>query len=294
MYNETEHPSAVRAKNRAAILKSLHINGEVSRKKLAAMLQLTPAAMTKIVAELLREGLVKECGAVGATGAGRREIKLSLVGDARCALGISLGLGSAILSAVRLDGSVLFSKTVPLPVRAEAEPTVSALAENLLSLMYENGIEMDRVIGAGVTVRGMIGTDGRTVKSSFDSLDSDDYPICDRLEAKLGCPVLLANNVRALALAQIFCSREAKSGSSFFVHCGTGIGAALIVDDKVLRGKHDQCAEIGHIPVVRRGGKPCHCGKTGCLETVASPAAIRESAQTILSPLSTPMLWKLT
>ena len=53
-----------------------------------------------------------------------------------------------------------------------------------------------------------------------------------------------------------------------------------------------QCAEIGHIPVVRRGGKPCHCGKSGCLETIASPGSIREDAISILSEEKTPLLWR--
>ena len=55
----------------------------------------------------------------------------------------------------------------------------------------------------------------------------------------------------------------------------------------------EQCAEIGHIPVIPRGGKPCSCGKSGCLETIASPAAIVEDALAILSEEETPVLWKL-
>ena len=284
----------LRSKNRASVLLTLHRCGEVSRKQLSNLLHLTPAAITKITSELLSEGLVKECGAVQSDGAGRREIRLAIQSDSRVALGISLGLGSAILSAVGLDGDVLCSEVVPLPVRASAEPTVEQLADCLLALIDTNSIPRERIVGVGVAVRGMIGSDGRTVKSSFDTLDTEDFPICDRLEARLNLPVLLSNNVRALALSQLFCSREPQSGSMFFVHCGTGVGAALTLNGAVQTGSRGQCAEIGHIPVVRRGGKPCHCGKCGCLETVSSPTAIREAAQATLSPIGTPQLWKLT
>ena len=54
-----------------------------------------------------------------------------------------------------------------------------------------------------------------------------------------------------------------------------------------------QCAEIGHIPVVRRGGKPCHCGKSGCLETIASPGSIREDALALLSEEKSPLLARM-
>ena len=55
----------------------------------------------------------------------------------------------------------------------------------------------------------------------------------------------------------------------------------------------EQCAEIGHIPVIKRGGKPCSCGKSGCLETIASPTAILDGARAMLSPEKTPVLWNI-
>ena len=104
---------------------------------------------------------------------------------------------------------------------------------------------------------------------------------------------MLANNVRALFSAQTFFSRDEAGGSQFFLRCEYGIGASLSIDGKIWHGVTEQCAEIGHIPVVRRGGKPCSCGKSGCLETIASPTAIREDALAILSPDRTPVLWNL-
>ena len=102
----------------------------------------------------------------------------------------------------------------------------------------------------------------------------------------------MENNVRSLLAAQMFLSRDENEGSQFFLRCGYGIGAALSIDGRIWHGVTAQCAEIGHIPVIRRGGKPCHCGKSGCLETIASPGAIQEEARAILSPEQTPLLWQ--
>jgi predicted NBD/HSP70 family sugar kinase len=294
MRAEGDNMTGLKRQNRAAVLLRLHKNGGLSRKRLAGMLGLTPAAMTKIAAELIEEGLVCEDGALASSGAGRREIALRLEPKAKIALGVSVGLGKAILSAIRLDGEVLATEAVRLPFRAPAEQTVSMLADRLLSLIAENGLNQDRILGLGVAVRGTIGADGRSLKNSFDALDAFDYPIADRLEARTGFPVILSNNVRALFSAQLFLSRDEGTESQFFLRCGSGIGAALSVRDEILEGDRRQCAEIGHIPVIKRGGKPCHCGKSGCLETIASPAAIKEDAQAILSPEKTPLLWKLT
>ena len=293
MRTEGDNMIGLKRQNRAAVLFSLHRHGGLSRKRLASMLRLTPAAMTKIVAELIGEGLVCEDGPLVSNGAGRREITLRIDPHARCALGISVGLGRAILSAVQTDGKALFSEIVPIPVKAPAERTVQMLSERLLARVEMHRIDRKTILGLGIAVRGVIGEDGRTVKTSFDALDTENFPICDRFESYTGFSTVLSNNVRALLQAQAFLSRDERQGSIFFLRCGSGIGAAFSVGDEILEGDKRQCAEIGHIPVIRRGGKPCHCGKSGCLETIASPAAIREEAQAILSETKTPLLWQL-
>ena len=294
MHTEGDNMIGLKRQNRAAVLLSLHRYGGLSRKRLAALLGLTPAAMTKIAAELIEEGLIFEDGSVPSDGAGRREIMLRLETKSVCALGVSIGLGKASVSAVRADGEVLFCETVPLPMKAPAEQTVELLCDRMTEQVQRCKVATGTILGIGIAVRGVIGADGRTVKTSFDALDTEDFPICERFEAHTGYPTVLSNNVRALLSAEAYLSRDEHLESIFFLRCGSGIGAAFAVGDEILEGARRQCAEIGHIPVIRRGGKPCHCGKSGCLETIASPAAIRSDAQAIFSETETPLLWKLT
>jgi glucokinase len=131
------------------------------------------------------------------------------------------------------------------------------------------------------------------VRNSFGALAETEYPLCALFEELTGFCCIMENNVRSLLAAQMFLSRDETTGSQFFLRCGYGIGAALSIDGKIWHGVTAQCAEIGHIPVIRRGGKPCHCGKSGCLETIASPAAMAEEAARLLSPDRTPILWQL-
>ena len=290
---EGDNMMAVKRNNRSAALRILHEKGEMSRKKLAEYMQLTPAAITKIVAEMLGEGLLREGDAVTSGSVGRREIPVALNVRCVCALGMLINTRQAILSAVWLDGSVIFSEEIPLPPRASADETVEMLTRRLLALAAEAGLERGSILGVGLAVRGVTSPDGRTVADSFGALREANYPICERVEELSGLRTVLANNVRALFSAQPFFSRDEAGGSQFFLRCEYGIGASLSIDGKIWHGVTEQCAEIGHIPVVRRGGKPCSCGKSGCLETIASPTAIREDALALLSPDKTPVLWNL-
>ena len=283
----------VKRNNRSAALHILHEEGSLSRKRLAESLKLTPAAITKIVGEMLSDGLLREGSTVPSGSAGRREILLELNARSGVALGVLLNLRQAIVSAVWLDGTVLFSEEFALEPKAPAEPTVAMLAGRLLALMEEHRVERKDVIGLGVAVRGICSSDGRTVCDSFGALAEANFPLCQRFEELTGFPAVMANNVRALFAAQMFLARDRAEGAQFFLRCEYGIGASLSIDGQIWRGVTEQCAEIGHIPVVARGGKPCSCGKSGCLETIASPSAILEDALSILSEEKTPVLWKI-
>ncbi len=290
---EGDNMMGVKRTNRSAALRVLHESGSMSRKRLSESIKLTPAAITKIVGEMIAEGLLTEGRLLPGSGVGRREVMVELNCHAHTALGIFINLRQAILSAVWLDGTVLFSEKIAISEQAPADETVSALCRRLMELVAEHDLKREEILGVGVAMRGLTSSDARLVRNSFGALDSFDYPICDRVEAQTGLPCIMSNNVRALFAAQMFLSKDRSSGSQFFLRCEVGIGASFAIGEKIWLGSSGQCAEIGHIPVVKRGGKPCSCGKSGCLETIASPSAILRDARELLSEGNTPILWRL-
>ena len=293
MQLEGDNLMRVKRANRGAILKLLHEQGAMSRKKLAETLRLTPAAISKITGELISDGLVREGESVPAEGGvGRREVLIELGTHAFCALGVLINVGQAVLSAVWLDGSVIFSEEVSLPRPAPADETVTKLWARLRQLVTDAGIPDEKLLGIGVAVRGLTDPEKNIARNTLGALDAADYPLAEAFSKVSGLPAVMDNNVRALFAAQMFEARDKTSRSQFFIRCEYGIGAALSIGSEIWPGSTGTCSEIGHIPVIRRGGKPCSCGKSGCLETIASPAAILEDARAILSPEQTPVLWK--
>lgn len=292
MLREGDNMMGVKRVNRSAALRILHERGGISRKQLSETIHLTPAAITKIVGEFIEEGIVRDGRLLPGGGAGRREVMVELDERSRCALGLLINLRQAIVSAVWLDGTVIFSEEIELIPSAPAEDTVKMLCERLCVLADEHIPEKERILGVGIAIRGITSFDARIIHNSFGALSCADYPLAQRVEEYTGYKAVMSNNVRALFAAQMFLSKEREAHSQFFLRCEYGIGASLSINDRIWLGGTNQCSEIGHIPVIRRGGKPCSCGKSGCLETIASPAAIREDAISILSPDKTPVLWK--
>ena len=101
MAPEGDNMMGVKRNNRSAALRVLHQKGSMSRKRLAEQLRLTPAAITKIVGEMLGEGLLAEGETVSSGSAGRREIMLDINSRSAAALGVLINLRQAIVSTAR-------------------------------------------------------------------------------------------------------------------------------------------------------------------------------------------------
>jgi predicted NBD/HSP70 family sugar kinase len=102
-------------------------------------------------------------------------------------------------------------------------------------------------------------------------------PLQQDLEARLGIPVLLANDANCFALAEtqwgVVKQAYPKARIVFGIIMGTGVGGAIIIDEKVWAGRHGIAGEWGHNFLHESGG-PCYCGKIGCVETVLSGPAL--------------------
>ena len=290
MVQTGDNMMALKRGNRTAVLMALHSMGAMSRKRLAAYVHLTPAAITKIVSELIGEGLVHEGASLPAPNAGRREGQIQLVPEARCGLGILIDRRAAILSGARIDGTLVFSERVEIAEDAPAEETVRLLCRRLMELAAN--LPRERLLGVGIAVRGVTDAAGRRSQNSMGALSAGEQPLADWVERETGLHAYLMNNVRALLAAQMFFTRDTTVRGQYFLRCEYGIGAAMSANSELWLGGSNRCSEIGHIPVVH-GGKLCSCGKRGCLETVASPMALCADARALLSPTETPVLWKL-
>ncbi|MFG2402110.1 ROK family protein [Streptomyces lydicus] len=126
---------------------------------------------------------------------------------------------------------------------------------------------------AGVAVPGIV--DERTGTAVYAAnLGWRDVPMRALLSERLGgVPVALGHDVRTGGLAEGRIGAGRGADRFLFVPLGTGIAGAIGIGGRIEAGAHGSAGEIGHI-VVRPGGHSCGCGQRGCLETVASAAAV--------------------
>lgn len=257
---------AVKTENRSLVLYLLNKEGRLSRKEIAARLSLTPAAVTKICADLIDSGLIAEAGeAQEQARSGRREILLELMLEDKLAFGVYAETDSITLSVSTLSGKLVTVKHIAF---YEDVDDVIRLSKQFLT---ECRIDRSRIVGAGVCIIG--------------SQDEQDFGIWkgenlrQKFETGLGMAVVIENNVKAFAESELLYGDSKKADSVLFMKWGPGIGSAIVAGGKVFSGGDSSVTEIGHY-IINPGGKRCRCGRYGCLETEASEAAILSEANT--------------
>jgi glucokinase len=137
------------------------------------------------------------------------------------------------------------------------------------------------VIGVGLGLAGFVGNDG-LVRSSANAPGLVGIDVAGVLHRRLGLPVVVDNDANCAAAAAL-ARRAPPVRHLVAVTLGTGIGAGLVVDGKVVRGARGFAGEPGHM-VVDPDGPLCPCGRRGCWERYASGAGLSRITVEMLGP----------
>lgn len=273
--------SLIKSHNIRAVLLSLLHQESISRVQLANNTSLSNTTISNLIAELLADGIVVEEGAEEPNGrrkVGRPRTLLRLVPDARYAIGVHIGIGLYRVAITNLFGEPISNKITPFYLSTPAARVIDNIAETIDSSIQAAGINRDRVLGVGVGASGLV--EHRSGLNIWaPNLRWRNVPIQTQLAEILHFPVVVDNNVRAMALGEAFFGSGRGVNSLAFVYGRIGVGAGFVFGGQIFRGSHAGAGEIGHSILLVDNGSPCRCGNSGCLETLVSEPVILESAR---------------
>ncbi|MDB4898101.1 MAG: transcriptional repressor [Firmicutes bacterium] len=269
-------PELIRAINKQRVLRLIRGAGPLSRADAAEATGLTRPTISAVVAELLDEGWVVEVG-TGESSGGRPPILLRFNPRARLVVGAELSAGHVRAVLADLSGVVRHrvkhrvESTDPLAELARVE---QAIRELLAAVPGESG--PGAVAGIGLGITGMVSATAGLWRYS-PHFAVHDLPAADLLTERLGVPVLIENDARAMAWGERSFGAARGVDNLAYIRVGVGIGAGLIIRGQLYGGAHEGAGEIGHT-IVDDDGPLCACGSYGCLEAVASAPAIARRA----------------
>ena len=264
----------MRRRNLARVMHTVSAEGPLSRAAVASHIGLTRAAVSTLVDELVRSGLLEELGPERPGRVGRPGSALAVSGHGPAGIGAEVGVDHLAVCAVDLRGEVR-SRAVRYGANRgrSPEPVVTELNQLIRRVVAEAEDEGLWPAGIAVAVPGLVARDARTVVRA-PNLDWHDTDLGDLLPA--GLPLLVDNEANFGALAELWLG-DGTPHDFLHVSAEIGIGAAVVVNGALLRGTRGFAGELGHVPV-RPDGPACPCGGRGCLEQYAGEEAVLRAA----------------
>lgn len=270
------HIDHIKQINAGRVYKLIDELGPISRIDLSKTSSLAPASITKITRELIEAHLIHETAGQEATSRGRPAVGLQTNNEGWQFLSMRLGRGYMTIALHELGGSVLIDTKIDIH-EVEQEDVLARLIHEIKEFFQTYSDQLARVTGIAVTLPGMVDSK-QGIVIQMPHYNVKNLPLGPEIYKATGLPVFIANDTRAWALAEKLFGNSQVNSSSVLISIHHGVGAGIILEDRVLQGRHGNIGELGHIQI-DPNGKLCHCGNRGCLDTVASSQAIREQVE---------------
>ena len=203
-------------------------------------------------------------------------------------IGVDIGGMSIKVGLVNDKGEIIQKNVV------KTADTFDGVMDNLVgqinSVLVQEKIDLSQIEGIGIGCPGLVASKEGVIKSS-SNLNWDNAPIVERLKSSFNTKIRVSNDANVAALAEAVYGKVRGVDNAIMITLGTGVGGGIIIDGKLFEGGSSLGAEIGHYTIVHNG-RPCGCGRKGCIEQYASASAIIRDTKTAMQNDKSSKMWK--
>ena len=258
------------------IAKNLYFEGAKTNTKICHEFNISSPTSIRLLNQLIDEGWIKKDGRGKSIG-GRKPDLYKLRENFFYVLAIQLER-YRIKMAIYDNHNNNIREFENIPFQIDNETKIDDyLFKKGTELIQDSDINLEKLLGVGISMPGLVNSqEGKNF--TYFLKEEETESLEEVLTKKFQRPVFILNDAKAACLAEA-CFGLAKDRKNVLViSMDWGIGLGIIVDGKVYQGSSGFAGEFGHIPLVEDGFL-CHCGKRGCLETVASGMALARLAK---------------
>jgi N-acetylglucosamine repressor len=264
------------------VLRAISQHGPCTRSEVSQFIGVTFPTVAKAVASLLDAQLLEEFDD-SPSGPGRPAKRLRLASESSQVIGVSIDEETSSIVAAGFDGGMILETREEFATPRDYDELLAELKSRIGALVERDGVAIQ---GVGLSVPGLVDYRRQRVRFSANIPMLNERPLPDQIRKLTGVECLMVHDSHALCLAERLYG-EAKSLSTFAIlDLCKGIGMGVMINGEFLIGKSGYAGELGHNQFVPDGPE-CHCGRRGCLETVASEwALIQQASQRLGRALS--------
>ncbi|MEW1842485.1 ROK family transcriptional regulator [Nonomuraea angiospora] len=263
----------VRATNLAVVLRFVREHAPCSRADIAASTGLNKATVSSLVADLIDRRLVRETG-LTENRVGRPATMLVLDGSPYAAIGVEINVDYVSAVATDLAGERLLTWRRSFGGGESVNQGIASVGAIIRRVVNRMAKEERQVLGLAVAVPGLVDVQGAVrIAPNLGWRDADLGGDLTKALRDPGFPVQVDNDANLAALAEQRFGAHAGASDLVYLTGEIGVGAGIILDGRLRRGRRGFSGEIGHVQL-DPDGPECHCGRRGCLEAMAGIGAV--------------------
>lgn len=260
-----------RRQTRSSVFQYLYNAGSPrSKLDISKDLNISLPTVYQNVDELLEAGYIEYCGAQRSSG-GRPAMQLRPVDSARYAIGIYITPQTIHFSTTDLSRGEIAYRRIAHPYEPASPESNRFIARELENYIDGNRIPRERLLGVGIVLPGVIDSEETTLvyAPTLDLRNRDLRP----LRQGIPYPTHVENDATSGGFAEWYNSRERNAIA--YLSLAEGVGGTILVNGALHAGNSNRSGEFGHM-CVEWNGRPCSCGRRGCLEAYCSSRRFKE------------------
>ena len=205
-------------------------------------------------------------------------------------IGLDLGGTNSVFGIVDSRGEIKATTAIKTQGYDKVEDYVDACVNALEPIIEQvGGIEMIKAMGIGAP-------NGNYYNGTIEFAPNLSWghdgivPLAAMFKERLGIPVALTNDANAAAIGEMTYGAARGMKNFIMITLGTGVGSGIVINGQLVYGCDGFAGELGHVIVRRENGRPCGCGRKGCLETYCSATGVARTARELLSTTQEPSM----
>lgn len=256
------------------IIRQLYFSNLLSCAELSQRIDKSLSLTTKILNELIVEGVVVETGYAPSSG-GRRPLTYALRQDFLYTISVAMDQFFTRIAVMDIQNNYAYPVEKFELRMADNAMALSLLSDKIEYVIEQSGISRNKIAGIGIGMPGFVDPQQGL---NYTFLPTKGESITGYITERTGLPCYIENDSDIVGLAELRFGAARNRRNAMVINIGWGVGLGMILDGSLFRGDNGFAGEFSHIPLFNNG-KLCSCGKSGCLETETSLFVIVEKAK---------------
>ena len=205
-------------------------------------------------------------------------------------IGLDLGGTNSVFGIVDSRGDIKATTAIKTQGYETVDEYVEASVEALKIIIDQvGGIEKIKAMGIGAP-NGNYYTGTIEFAPNLSWGHNGIVPLAKMFSDKLGIPVALTNDANAAAIGEMTYGVARGMKNFIVITLGTGVGSGIVINGQLVYGSDGFAGELGHVIMNRVNGRPCGCGRKGCLEAYCSATGVARTARELIETTDEPSL----